>query len=38
MTAKILGVPVQMLGNWVRLSAKGQLKWVGDKPVRAGCI
>ncbi len=32
-TAKILDVPVQTLGNWVRLSAKGQLKGTGDKPV-----
>ena len=32
-TAKVLGVPVQTLGNWVRLSEKGQLKGVGDKPV-----
>ena len=24
-TSKILGVPVQTLGNWVRLSGKGQL-------------
>jgi len=32
-TAKILGVPVQTLGNWVRLSGKGQLTGAGDKPV-----
>ena len=32
-TAKILGVPVQTLGNWVRLSEKGQLKGAGDRPV-----
>jgi transposase-like protein len=32
-TAKVLDVPVQTLGNWVRLSGKGQLKGVGDKPV-----
>ena len=32
-TAKILGVPVQTLGNWVRLSSKSQLKGAGDKPV-----
>jgi transposase len=32
-TAKILGVPTQTLGNWVRLSVKGQLKGAGDKPV-----
>ena len=34
-TAKVLGVPVQTLGNWVRLSEKGQLKGAGDKPVSA---
>ncbi len=28
-----LGVPVQTLGNWVRLSEKGQLKGAGDRPV-----
>jgi len=32
-TAKILGVPTQTLGNWVRLSGKGQLKGAGEKPV-----
>jgi len=32
-TAKILGVPTQTLGNWVRLSGKGQLKGAADKPV-----
>ncbi|GAB3467984.1 transposase [Polaromonas eurypsychrophila] len=32
-TARILGVPVQTLGNWVRLSEKGQPKGAGDKPV-----
>ena len=32
-TAKVLGVPVQTLGNWVRLAEKGQLKGAGDKPV-----
>ena len=32
-TSKILGVPVQTLGNWVRLGEKGQLKGAGDKPV-----
>jgi transposase len=32
-TAKILGVPAQTLGNWVRLSNKGQLTGAGDKPV-----
>ena len=34
-TAKILGMPVQTLGNWVRLSEKGQLKGAGDRPVNA---
>ena len=34
-TARILGVPVQTLGNWVRLGEKGQLKGAGDKPVSA---
>ncbi len=34
-TAKILGVPEQTLGNWVRLSGKGQLTGAGDKPVSA---
>lgn len=32
-TAKILGLPSQTLGAWVRLSNKGQLKGAGDKPV-----
>lgn len=34
-TAKILGVPMQTLGNWVRLDEKGQIKGAGDKPVSA---
>ena len=34
-TAKILGVPVQTLGNWMRLSDKGQLKGASDRPVSA---
>ena len=34
-TAKILGIPAQSLGNWVRLSKKGQLQGAGDKPVTA---
>ena len=34
-TVKILGVPTQTLGNWVRLSEKGQLKGAGDKRVSA---
>ena len=33
MTSKILGVPVQTLGNWVRLGEKGEPKGAGDKPV-----
>jgi len=33
--AKILGVPEQSLGNWVRLSSKGLLSGAGDKPVSA---
>ena len=32
-TAKILGIPMASLDNWVKLSAKGQLKGAGDKPV-----
>ncbi len=32
-TAKILGIPKASLDNWVKLSAKGKLKGVGDKPV-----
>ena len=32
-TARILGVPMQTLGNWVRLIEKGQLKGAGDKLV-----
>ena len=31
--AELLGMPVQTLGNWVRLSERGQLKGAGDKPV-----
>ena len=34
-TAKILGMPKQTLGNWMRLSEKGQLRGAGDKPVSA---
>jgi transposase-like protein len=34
-TAKVLGIPKASLDNWVRLSAKGQLKGAGDKPVSA---
>ena len=32
-TAKILGIPKASLENWVRLSAKGEPKEAGDKPV-----
>ena len=32
-TAKILVTPKASLDNWVKLSAKGQLKGAGDKPV-----
>ena len=34
-TAKELGIPKASLDNWVRLSAKGQLKGAEDKPVSA---
>ena len=34
-TAKILAMPSQTLGNWVRLSEKGQLIATGDKAVSA---
>ena len=34
-TAKVLGMPMQTLGNWVRLSEKGELRSAGDKPVSA---
>ncbi len=33
--AKVLGMPKQTLGNWVRLSEKGELRGAGDKPVSA---
>jgi transposase len=32
-TAKVLGIPMQTLDNWVRLSKKGKLKGTGNKPV-----
>jgi transposase-like protein len=32
-TAKVLGIPKASLDNWVKLSANGQLKGAGDKPV-----
>ncbi len=31
----MLGIPKASLDNWVKLSAKGQLKGAGDKPVSA---
>ena len=31
-TAKVLGIPEASLSNWVRLSGKGVLSGVGDKP------
>ena len=34
-TAKVLGMPKQTLGNWVRLSEKGELRGASDKPVSA---
>jgi transposase-like protein len=34
-TARILGIPKQMLDNWVRQAAKGNLIGVGAKPVSA---
>ena len=32
-TAKVLGMPSQTLGNWVRRSERGELTEAGDKPV-----
>ena len=32
-TAKVLNMPSQTLGNWVRRSDKGELVGAGDKPV-----
>ena len=34
-TVKVLYMPKQTLGNWVRLSEKGKLLGAGDKPVSA---
>ena len=34
-TAKILGIPKASLENWVRLSAKGELRGAGDKSVNS---
>ena len=33
--AKVLGIPKASLDNWVKLSAKGQLKGAGHRPVTA---
>lgn len=30
MVAKVLGIPKASLGNWVRLSAKGELQGAGE--------
>ncbi len=35
LTAKALGMPKQMLGDWVRPCEKAQLRDAGDKPVSA---
>ena len=34
-TARVLDVPKQTLGNWVRLSEKGELQGAGERPVSA---
>ena len=34
-TAKVLGTPSQILENWVRQAAKGQLAGAGAKPMSA---
>ena len=34
-TANVLGIPKASLDNWVKLSAKGQLKGAGDTPLSA---
>ena len=34
-TAKVLGIPIATLGNWVRLAAQGKLAGAGSKPVSA---
>ena len=34
-TAKVLGIPVPTLDNWVHLSAQGKLTGAGTKPVSA---
>jgi transposase-like protein len=34
-TARVLGIPKATLGNWIRLSEKGDLQGAGDRPVSA---
>jgi transposase-like protein len=34
-TARVLGVPKQTLGNWLRLAERGELQGAGDRPVSA---
>ena len=34
-TARVLDVPKQTLGNWVRLAEKGVLQGAGERPVSA---
>ena len=34
-TAKVLNMPKQTLGSWVRLNEQGKLKGAGDRPVNA---
>ncbi len=34
-TARVLGMPKQTLGNWVRRSETGALRGAGDRPVSA---
>jgi transposase-like protein len=34
-TARVLGVPKQTLGNWLRLAQRGELQGAGDRPVSA---
>ena len=34
-TVRILGIPKQMLSNWVRLAERGELQGAGDRPVSA---
>ena len=34
-TSKVLGIPNQIIVNWVRLESRGKLKGAGDQPVCA---